>query len=138
MSGEKSVARDKSPLIQLQQHSRPINYFKSLDSRNTNTRENTSTPPPPSPRGTNSSVESSFNSGAEGVKHKYPPHQSLVPPTLVIISTRCTSIIIKTVVVVTNNTNSTKFFALGWYNYFCTRLLFNYINMIGWINILLL
>ncbi len=48
------------------------------------TRENTGTSrvltgtPPP---GTNSSVGGS-NSGAVGDKRKYPPHQSLVPPTL--------------------------------------------------------
>ena len=51
----------------------------------------------------------SKNSGAEGVKHKYPPHQSLVPPTL-IIESRGTSITNNTTVVVSskynNNTNN--------------------------------
>ena len=60
--------------------------------------------PPPLPR------TISTNSGAEGVKRKYPPHQSLVPPTLFIIS--CTNII-KTVVVVSNNNNRTKLFTIG-------------------------
>ena len=65
------------------------------------------TPPPPSPVLTGTI---STNSGAEGVKRKYPPHQSLVPPTLFIIS--CTNII-KTVVVVSNNNNRTKLFTIG-------------------------
>ena len=64
--------------------------------------------PPPVLTGTNST--NSTNSGAEGVKRKYSPHQSLVPPTL-ILNTRCTNIV-DTVAVMTYNNKSTNLFLL--------------------------